>query len=93
VSTSQEKALRKYRQRLKQCGVKRLELQATEEDALLLRKLAKILRDGNQESDLARTRLRAMVTQPATAKELLAAAPLEGIRITRSPDRGRIIEL
>ena len=73
--------------------MKRLELQATEEDASLLRKLAKILRDGDQESDLVRMRLRAMVTQPAMAKELLVAAPLEGIRITRSRDSGRIVEL
>ena len=73
--------------------MKRLQLQATEEDASLLRKLAKILRDGDQESDLVRMRLRAMVTQPAMAKELLVAAPLEGIRITRSRDSGRIVEL
>lgn len=93
MSTSQERALRNYRRRLKQHGIKRLELQASEQDAVLLRKLAKILRGEGHESDSIRMRLRAMLRKPGNVKELLAAAPLEGVQISRSRDRGRIVEL
>lgn len=93
MSTSQEQAVRNYRRRLKRRGMKRLELQATEQDASLLKELAKVLRQGDDKSELVRTRIREVVKQPESAKALLAAAPLEGIRITRSTDHGRIVEL
>ena len=72
--------------------MKRIEIWVTEHDASLMRKLATILRQGDGESALVRMHLRQLLTQSMSAKELLAAAPLEGIPITRSIDRGRIVD-
>ena len=94
MSTSQDKAVRAHRRRLKERGLKRVEIQAAESDVALLRQLAKILRDDSERSELLRTRLDGMVTERAAGlKALLAAAPLDGIRITRSHDLGRTIQL
>ncbi len=94
MSTSQEKAIRKHRQRLKQRGLKRVEVEAAESDASLIRQLAKILRKDSDRAERIRGQLAALIaSQSPGLKELLSAAPLEGIRIIRSPDRGRKIEV
>ena len=94
MSASQDKAVRDHRRRLKERGLKRVEIHAAESDAALIRQLAKILREDSDRSALLRTRLDDMVTErPTGLKLLLVAAPLEGIRITRSQESGRTIEL
>ncbi len=94
MSTSQDKAVRAHRLRLKKRGLKRVEIHIAESDVALFRQLAKILREDNERSTLLRTRLDGLITERAAGlKVLLAAAPLDGIHITRSDDSGRTIEL
>jgi hypothetical protein len=94
LSTSQDKAVREHRRRLKASGLKRVEIHAAEADAALIRQLAKLLREDNERTELIRKRLDDLVTdRPTGLKTLLASAPLEGIRITRSRESGRSIEL
>jgi hypothetical protein len=94
MSTSQERAIRRHRQRLKRRGLKRVEVEAAESDAVLIRKLARILRKGGESAEWTRSQLVALVAADGPGlKALLAAAPLEGIRISRSVDRGRKIDL
>ncbi len=94
MSTSQDKAIRRHRQRLKRRGLKRVEVEAAESDAALIRKLARLLRKDAESAARIRAKLAALVDSNGPGlKALLAAAPLEGIRISRSVDRGRKIEL
>ena len=94
MSSSQEKAIRNHRRRLRERGLKRAEVEVAEADAVLLRQLARILREDGDLADQIRRQLAAMVSPAATdLKALLAEAPLDGIRITRSKDRGRTVEL
>jgi len=94
MTTSQEKALRNHRRRLKEQGLRRVEVEATDSDASLIRQLARVLRAGGEKAEEARQGLIDMVSlQEPGLKELLASAPLEGIRIRRSRDTGRPIEL
>lgn len=94
MSTSQDKAVREHRRRLKERGLRRVEIHAAESDAALIRQLARILREDNTSAELVRSRLNDLVAErPAGLKALLAAAPLEGIRITRARGSGRTVEL
>ncbi len=78
----------------KERGLKRVEIHVAESDVALFRQLAKILCEDNEESTLLRRRLDGLIAERAAGlKALLAAAPLDGIRITRSHDSGRTIEL
>lgn len=93
MATAQERALRMHRRRLRERGLKRVELLAGESDASLLRELARILRSDNEKAERVRRQLAELATeQPAGLKALLSAAPLDGVRITRSADRGRSVE-
>lgn len=95
MTKSQRKAVQVHRQRLKVRGLQRVEVQASEDDAELIRSLARCLRDDERIAARVRRQLRATMkgkTSPSL-KELLAAAPLQGLRVTRSRDRGRVIEL
>ena len=94
MSTSQEKAIRRHRQRLKQRGLRRVEVEAADKDAALIRKLARILRKDGESAEWIRAQLALFLgSKRPDLKAVLAAAPLEGIRISRSNDRGRTIEL
>ena len=94
MSTAQREAVTNYRQRLRERGVMRLEVQASESDAPLIRKLALKLRGDPVRAARIRERLRQMIeeTQPGL-KEILASAPLEGIELTRRSDLGRDVDL
>ena len=63
-------------------------------DAALMRDVAKALGDPEREAE-ARALLRARFSTapPAGLKTLLAAAPLEGIDLTREQDAGRDVDL
>ena len=83
-------AVSEHRKRLKQRGLVRIELRAPKEDAPLLRDIAGALADPLQAAR-TRTALRELsVIQRARGfKELLAAAPLEGVDLERNSDTGR----
>ena len=94
MSTSREKAVQNHRRRLRERGLKRVEVEAAETDAALIRQLAKVLRGGGKNAEKARQRMSEIVVATGPGlKDLLVLAPLEGIRITRSRDPGRITEL
>jgi hypothetical protein len=94
LTEPQRKALANYRRRLKRKGLTRMEVQVRKEDAALVRGLVQALLDPERERD-ARAFLREKFSdgRKAGLKELLAAAPLEGIDLTREQDLGRDIDL
>jgi hypothetical protein len=94
MATSQEKALRNHRRRLKEKGLKRVEVEATNSDASLIRQLARVLRAGGEKAEEARQLLIEIIASSEPGlKELLVSAPLEGTRVKRSRDTGCPIEL
>lgn len=90
---SQRKAVEMYRVRMKTRGLARLEVQVPEEDAPLLRSLARALCDPAR-AGAVRGVLResAILADKVDLKELLASAPLEGLDLERSRDTGRDVE-
>ncbi len=95
MTSTRVKALTAHRSRLKKRGLARVEVQVPAADADLIRRAAQSLRG---EADTA-ARLRVQLSSLLSAKgeprlkEILAAAPLEDIDLTRTPDRGRTVEL
>ncbi len=81
----------RHRERLMRRGLVRLEVRVRKEDAALVRGLANALSDPARAAE-TRAALQQRLA-PAGLKALLAAAPLEGIDLTRSPDSGRDVEL
>ena len=94
MSQAQKKAVLSHRKRLKASGLVRLEVQATETDAQLIKCLAKVLRNGKQ-AESVRTTLQKLLAEQEkpSLKALLAAAPLEDIELDRPRDFGRTVEL
>jgi hypothetical protein len=94
VANSQRKALSSYRRRLKRRRMVRLEVHVRKSDAALVRGVVSALGDPARENE-ARALLRERFGTDAAAglKALLAAAPLEGIDLTRDRDFGRNISL
>ena len=95
MSTAQKKAIRNHRRRLRNQGLIRIEVQASEADARLVRSLARALREDPEKAAILRRQLRETIGmgEAEGLKALLAAAPLEGIEISRSRDRGRYVKL
>jgi hypothetical protein len=84
MATSRKSVLAAHRQRLKRRGVARLEVRVRSEDAVLVRRVVDALNDPIRQAetrDLLRRRFGAPA--PSDLKALLAAAPLEGIELTR----------
>jgi len=94
MPSTRRKSLAAYRRRQKRRGVVRLEVHVRKDDAVLIRGVAKALSDPARATE-ARSLLRERFgTVPAKGlKALLAAAPLEGIDLTRERDVGRIVAL
>ncbi|NVO17693.1 MAG: hypothetical protein HXX10_27020 [Rhodoplanes sp.] len=94
MSSAQNKSLTAYRRRQTRKGIVRVELQVRKEDATLLRKVARALADPSRA-----TETRALLHQRFGApdgealKALLAAAPLDGLDLSRERDLGRDIAL
>jgi hypothetical protein len=88
------KAVKKYRSRMKQAGIVRLEVRVRKYDAPLVREVVEALSDPRRERD-ARAKLREHFgsTEGERFKAFLAAAPLEGIDLTREVDYGRDVDL
>jgi hypothetical protein len=87
-------AVTEHRCRLRSRGLQRFEVQVRGEDAPLVRAVAAALVDPDQARE-ARTLLRRRIGPESTRslKELLAAAPLDDIDLTRSRDTGRAVDL
>ncbi|MFU8815654.1 MAG: hypothetical protein ACNA7W_09930 [Pseudomonadales bacterium] len=83
-----------YRRRMKQQGFVRVEVHVREEDAPLLRSVARALADAERAGE-ARALLRSHFMPPPAKglKDLLAAAPLDGFDLDRSRDTGRDVDL
>jgi len=91
---AQRKAINSFRKRLKQQGMARLEVNVRKDDATLVRNVVRALSSPEQEQT-ARALLREHFgSSPAEGlKALLAAAPLEGIDLSRKRDLGRDVDL
>jgi hypothetical protein len=94
MPSTQKKTLSAYRRRQKRRGVVRLEVHVRKDDAALIRGVAKALSDPARATE-TRTLLRERfgAVQAKGLKALLAAAPLDGIDLTRQHDVGRNIAL
>lgn len=94
MAGSREKALKNHRRRLKEKGFRRVEVEARDADAALIRQLAKALRaDGETAREARQLLVELLASEQTGLKELLLSSPLEGVRISRSRDTGRPIEL
>ena len=88
------KALISHRNKIKRSGQRRVELRAKANDVALLRSVAEALMDPVREAE-ARALLRRHFARLSSAeiKAYLAAAPLEGIDLTRQRDLPRDVDL
>ena len=88
------KAVNIFRKRLKHRGMVRLEVNVRKADATLVRNVVRALSSPEQEQT-ARALLREHFgsRQAEGLKALLAAAPLEGIDLSRERDLGRDVDL
>jgi hypothetical protein len=94
MSNAKKKSLSTYRRRLKRQGIVRLEVHVRKGDAPLVRGVVKALGDPEREAEVrALLRERFGAAKPTGLKGLLAAAPLEGIDLTRERDAGRGLDL
>jgi len=91
---TKRKALASYRRRLRRRGVIRLEVHVRQDDAALVRGVVKALADP-QLGPEARAMLRERFAspEPSGLKAFLAAAPLEGIDLTREREPERAVDL
>jgi hypothetical protein len=94
LGKTQQKAVDRFRKRLKQQGMVRLEVHVRKGDAALVRNVIRALATPDQEQ-VARAVLREHFgsRQAGGLKALLAAAPLEGIDLGRKRDFGRKVDL
>ena len=91
---TQRKSLSAYRRRLKRRGIVRVEVHVRKDDAALVRGVAQALADPAREAEArALLRERFLADKMRGLKTLLAAAPLEGIDLTRDHDLGRDLVL
>ena len=91
---AQRTAVTSFRKRLKQQGMARLEVNVRKADATLVRNVVRALSSPEQEQT-ARALLREHFgsRQAEGLKALLAAAPLEGVNLSRERDFGRDVDL
>jgi hypothetical protein len=91
---AQRKAVNRFRKRLKQRGMARLEVRVRKDDAALVRNVVRALSSPDQEQ-AARALLREHFghTPAEGLKALLTAAPLDGIDLGRERDFGRRVDL
>ena len=83
-----------YRRRMKRQGVVRLEVHVRKDDAPLVRSVVRALDDPEREVKTRKLLREHVGVGSATGlKTLLAAAPLEGIDLTRARDTGRDVDL
>lgn len=94
MPATQQKRLAAHRRRLRQRGIVRVEVQVQKEDVALVRGVAAALSDPDREVEVRSLLRERFGTADAKGlKALLAAAPLEGIDLTRQRDVGRDVAL
>jgi hypothetical protein len=82
LSTAQRKALTNHRRRRRDSGLVRVEVQAPDIDAGLIRDIAAVLRGEPEAAQAMRAKLRATVTKPRTASVFdIFGADLEDARL------------
>ena len=87
-------ALAEHRQRLRNRGLQRLEVQVRGEDAPLVRAIAAALADPGQAAEARALLLRRFAPDPTRSlKDLIASAPLDGIDLDQPRVMGRAVEL
>ena len=87
-------AVAEHRRRLRSRGLQRVEVQVRGEDAPLVRAVAAALADPERAAEVrALLRGRFAPAPTRSLKDLLAAAPLEGVVLERARDPGRAVEL
>lgn len=98
-SAAQQRAIKAYRARLTQRGLKRFEVMALDTDRELIRGLAKHLAEGGPAADEVRAAVKSAIASEApTGGGILAAlrrSPLVGAELetTRSDETGRRVDL
>ena len=94
MTPDQRKSVAAYRNRLKREGRVRVEVHVREEDAPLIRGAAKALGDPELGGEARAVLREHFAAGPGKGfKSLLAAAPLEGIDLSRNRDAGRNVDL
>ena len=94
MASSVRRAVKRYRSRLKRAGIVRLEVRVRRDDAPLVREVVQALSDPQREGETrAKLRKQFRSTKGEHLKALLAAAPLEGVKLTRAKDFGRDVDL
>ncbi len=94
MSDAQKKAIQNYRARLARKGLTRVEVHVPKADVGLVRDIASALSDPARAQRVRSALKRSdSIYTGMSLKELLSAAPLEGIDLTRDKDTGRDIDL
>ena len=87
-------SLATHRAQMQRRGFVRVEVNVRKEDASLVRRVASALSDPSRQAEARRLLQQRFVEPPKVSlKALLAAAPLDGIDLARSPDPGREVDL
>jgi hypothetical protein len=94
MQRARQKPLSVYRRRQKQRGIVRVEVSVRKEDAALVRDIVRALGDPERETK-ARSLLREHFADAGAKglKDWLAAAPLEGIDLSRDKHINRDVDL
>jgi hypothetical protein len=99
TESSQKRAIRNYRNRIREQGISRFEVLGLESDRELIRTLARLLTENDSEANRIRFEVRQSIADPISEKGGILAAlrrsPLVGVdlKIERSRETGRKIEL
>jgi hypothetical protein len=95
MTPSQNNAVKDYRNRQKERGIIRVEVSVPDADRELIRQTAANLRAGGDIAELTRTAMRSVINPYAgmNFKQLLEAAPIEGLEFERSKETARDIDL
>lgn len=95
MTPSQNKAVKDYRNRQKEKGIVRMEVSVPDADRALIRQTAANLRSGGDIAEQTRAAIRSVINPYAgmNFKQLLEAAPIEGLEIERSKETARDIDL
>jgi len=95
MTPSQNKAVKDYRNRQKEKGIVRMEVSIPDADRELIRQTAANLRSGGDIAEQTRAAIRSVINPYAgmNFKQLLEAAPIEGLEIERSKETARDIDL
>ncbi len=94
MAKAQRKSVNNFRRRMEQQGMARLEVCVHKDDIPLVREVVRALTSPEQERE-ARALLRKHFHAASALglKALLAAAPLEGVDLSRNRDLGRDVDL